>query len=120
MHFTLPDRRPFAFPGLWSTWKSPDGERIGSCTIITGPANRVGRAIHDRMPVVLPDRGGARGVARPGARRRRRRPAARPAAGRADRVQQASKRVNAATYDAPDCLDEDEDPTEETQLTLAI
>jgi hypothetical protein len=43
----------------------------------------------------------------------------RPLADELTEVHRASKRVNAATYDAPDCLDEDEDDDEE-QLTLAM
>lgn len=45
--------QPFAFAGLWETWKSPDGERIESCTIVVTEANEVLRSIHDRMPVIL-------------------------------------------------------------------
>jgi putative SOS response-associated peptidase YedK len=120
MHFTLPDREPFAFAGLWNTWKSPDGERIGSCTIITGPPNRVAASVHDRMPVILPgaeERAAwldpaldASGVA----------PLLHPLRDELLQVHRASTRVNAATYDAPDCLDEDDDEPEESQLTLAI
>jgi putative SOS response-associated peptidase YedK len=117
MHFTLPERRPFAFPGLWNTWKSADGERTPSCTIITGPANRVGAPIHDRMPVVLPDAGSraawldptldAQGIA----------PLLAPLADDLLHVHPASRRVNAATYDAPDCLEPDDEP-EPAQLSL--
>lgn len=45
---------PFAFAGLWSVWKDPDGNRIPSCAIITTSANDLLNPIHDRMPVVLP------------------------------------------------------------------
>jgi putative SOS response-associated peptidase YedK len=120
MHFAMPGRKPFAFPGLWNTWKSSDGERLASCTIITGPANRIGAPIHDRMPLVLPgpeERGAwldpsldAAGVA----------PLLTPLADELTEVHRASKRVNAATYDAPDALDEDEDDEEQEQLTLSI
>jgi putative SOS response-associated peptidase YedK len=117
VHFTMPERRPFAFPGLWNTWKSADGERLASCTIITGPANRIGAPIHERMPLVLAgddERASwldpsldAAGVA----------PLLTPLADDVTEVRRVSKRVNAATYDAPDCLEEDEDE-EEAQLTL--
>jgi len=58
-----PDKQPFAIAcmggaltvmaGLWDEWKSPQGERIKSCTIITTDANDLLMPIHDRMPVIL-------------------------------------------------------------------
>ncbi len=45
---------PFAFAGLYDTWKSSDGQAITSCAIITTGANELMQAIHDRMPVILP------------------------------------------------------------------
>ena len=44
---------PFAFAGLWETWRNPDGQAIPSCTIITTKANDLLSPIHDRMPVIL-------------------------------------------------------------------
>lgn len=44
---------PFAFAGLWDSWKSPDGSAYHSCTIITTDASPQVSAIHDRMPVIL-------------------------------------------------------------------
>ncbi len=42
--------------GLWAKWKSPGGEEIQSCTILTcGPNNVVGE-LHNRMPVILAER----------------------------------------------------------------
>ncbi|MBS1852988.1 MAG: SOS response-associated peptidase [Acidobacteria bacterium] len=43
----------FAFAGLWDTWKSPGGQAIRSCTILTTSANPLIAPIHDRMPVIL-------------------------------------------------------------------
>jgi putative SOS response-associated peptidase YedK len=39
--------------GLWTKWKSPKGEQVLSCTIITCGPNRVLAELHDRMPVIL-------------------------------------------------------------------
>ena len=47
------DNLPFALAGLWSTWQSPDGETIDTCTIITTEANEIMQPIHKRMPVIL-------------------------------------------------------------------
>ncbi|HJT56356.1 MAG TPA: SOS response-associated peptidase [Ktedonobacteraceae bacterium] len=55
-YITLKDQEPFAFAGLWDHWKSPDGQQILSCTIITTQPNDVVAPIHDRMPaILLPD-----------------------------------------------------------------
>ena len=54
MRITLKSEEPFAFAGLWETWKNPEGELIKSCTIITTSANEFLSPIHDRMPVILP------------------------------------------------------------------
>ncbi|BAU66413.1 hypothetical protein STA3757_38170 [Stanieria sp. NIES-3757] len=47
------DRSPFAFAGLYSTWKSQEGETLYTCTIITTEANELMKPIHKRMPVIL-------------------------------------------------------------------
>ncbi len=52
-YFRLQNGQPFAFAGLWERWRSPDGEEIQSCTILTTEANELLRPIHDRMPVIL-------------------------------------------------------------------
>jgi len=43
----------FAMAGLWETWKSPDGEPVHSCTVITTKPNELVKDIYDRMPVIL-------------------------------------------------------------------
>lgn len=49
----LKSREPFAFAGLWETWKSPEGETVKSCTIVTTRPNEFIDPIHNRMPVIL-------------------------------------------------------------------
>lgn len=53
----LPDQKPFAFAGLWETWKPGDAvddtPSFHSCTIITREAGQSVRDIHHRMPVIL-------------------------------------------------------------------
>ena len=46
-------KNPFAFAGLWENWRSPDGERVRSCTILTTTPNELIQPIHNRMPVIL-------------------------------------------------------------------
>lgn len=53
MRIVMLSGEPFAFAGLWETWRDPQGEVIPSCTIITTTANDILSPIHDRMPVIL-------------------------------------------------------------------
>lgn len=53
MFIALKSGEPFAFAGLWDSWKSPDGEPVRSCTIITTTPNALVASIHDRMPAIL-------------------------------------------------------------------
>lgn len=56
-HIARTDAEPFAFAGLWSTWRppdaAPDAPALRTCTIITTTANDRIADIHDRMPVIL-------------------------------------------------------------------
>jgi putative SOS response-associated peptidase YedK len=55
VHFTVGDGEPFAFAGLWSSWKNPEsGQWLSSCSIITTEANAIVAPVHDRMPVIVP------------------------------------------------------------------
>ena len=45
---------PIAFAGLWEPWIGPNGEEMETACIITTPANHTLRALHDRMPAVIP------------------------------------------------------------------
>lgn len=50
---SLRDGKSFAFAGLWELWRSPEGQEVKSCTIITTRPNEKVAEIHDRMPVIL-------------------------------------------------------------------
>jgi putative SOS response-associated peptidase YedK len=52
-HITRDDGGIFAFAGLWSLWRAPDGGMLRSCTILTTAANSAIAPLHDRMPVIL-------------------------------------------------------------------
>ena len=54
MRIVLKSREPFAFAGLWESWRDPEGETIRSCAIVTTQANDLLSPIHERMPVILP------------------------------------------------------------------
>ena len=52
--FTMADDGLFAFAGLWERWRSPQGETLESCAILTTEANELMKDVHDRMPVIVP------------------------------------------------------------------
>ena len=103
---TRADGEPFAFAGLWSTWRRPDGSQLRSCSIVTTDAFPSIEHIHDRMPVILtpsgedpwlhsnePPRGVIEGELR---------------------LTPVGNAVNDARHDEPDCLD----PPAEAPATL--
>jgi putative SOS response-associated peptidase YedK len=53
----LPSKTPFAFAGLWETWRprdaAEDDPSYKSCTILTMEASESMRGLHHRMPVIL-------------------------------------------------------------------
>src|SRR5947208_10146764 len=51
--FEVGEGEVFAFAGLWDQWRSPDGEIIESCTILTIGPNALVADLHDRMPVIV-------------------------------------------------------------------
>jgi len=53
MRITLADGSPFALAGLWDVWKTPEGEWLKTCTIITTSPNELMESIHNRMPAML-------------------------------------------------------------------
>ena len=53
MYINLKNNEPFAFAGLWDSWKRSDGEHIRTCTIITTEPNTIVAPIHNRMPAIL-------------------------------------------------------------------
>ena len=53
MRIVMKSGEPFAFAGLWDSWRDPEGDVVRSCTIITTEPNELLRPIHDRMPVIL-------------------------------------------------------------------
>jgi len=53
LHFKLKSGASFTFPGLWDSWKQPDGSILRTFTVLTTASNDLVKPIHDRMPVIL-------------------------------------------------------------------
>lgn len=54
-HFRRKDGLLLAIGGLWEVWHGPDGATLRTCTVLTTGANELGAAVHDRMPVLVPE-----------------------------------------------------------------
>jgi putative SOS response-associated peptidase YedK len=51
---TLKERAPFAFAGLWESWRPNDkSNEVETFTIITTAPNAIVAPLHNRMPVIL-------------------------------------------------------------------
>lgn len=105
---TRADGQPFAFAGLWASWRPKGADRdiepLRSCAIVTSAAAGPVRALHDRMPVILAPEQEALWVdpaSGPGELHALCAPEAAPAL----EHRPVSRAVNDARHDAPDCLD---------------
>ncbi|MFP5363424.1 MAG: SOS response-associated peptidase [Thermoleophilia bacterium] len=105
---TRADGEPFAFAGLWASWRPPGAARevepLRSCSIVTTAAAAPVRRLHDRMPVILA------GAQQESLWLQRATPAGelhalcRPEAVPALEVRPVSRAVNDARFDGPECL----------------
>jgi len=53
-YISAADGQPLALGGLWESWRTPEGEVLRTCAILTTGPNGLMKPIHDRMPVILP------------------------------------------------------------------
>ena len=104
MYLTLKDGRPFAFAGLWETWKSPEGKLIRSCTIITTAPNALVEKIHDRMPAILPPPARAAWLAPDELPAEQVLPLLKPLAAAQMKAIAVSSLVNNPRFDSPECV----------------
>ncbi len=103
--FKMADGSAFAFAGLWESWKSPEGETIESCTLLTTDANEIMAPIHDRMPVILKPEDYDLWLDPKVRDVNLLKSLLRPYPSEEMIVQPVSPKVNKATYDAPDCVE---------------
>lgn len=121
--FRLCDDRPFCFAGLWDTWRSPDGDELHTCVVLTTTPNEVLAPLHDRMPVILSEPGAWDAwldprIVAPDTLL----PLLRPAPAATMTALAVHPRVNNVRHDAPDCLEPapPEDSSPSSQLSLGF
>jgi putative SOS response-associated peptidase YedK len=99
-YFTLQDGEPFAFAGIWSQARD-----ASECAIITCEANDLVRAVHDRMPVILPSDALDVWLEEEALPADVQRALLRAYPAEAMAARPVSTRLNNARYDAPDILE---------------
>jgi putative SOS response-associated peptidase YedK len=106
---TRPGGEPFAFAGLWSSWRpkgaSREVEPLRSCAIVTTAAAGPVRALHDRMPVILDPSHESLWTDPATSRDELQALMLEPAAAASLEYRPVSRAVNDARHDEPDCLD---------------
>jgi putative SOS response-associated peptidase YedK len=100
----MADNSLFAFAGLWDSWKSPEGEVVESCTIMTTTPNSLLADLHDRMPVIFPRRHYELWLAAPSSDAKRLTELLVPFEAELMRRYEISTFVNSPKNDTPDCI----------------
>jgi putative SOS response-associated peptidase YedK len=105
MWFHLRSSEPFAFAGLWDTWRKPNGNKLDTFTIITTEPNELMRPIHNRMPVILrrEDEEQWLDVSRTSFAKSR--SLLKPYPDELMYAHDVSQLVNSAKYDGPECIE---------------
>lgn len=104
MYLGLHGRPPFAFAGLWDTWRDPSGEPLSTCTILTTTANTLVAPIHHRMPVIMCPEAEAAWLDRHLTAPEKLRALLTPYAPEGMDAYAVSQAVNSPRHNAPDCL----------------
>jgi putative SOS response-associated peptidase YedK len=107
-YYRLASGQPFAFAGLWETWRGPagsEGPPVESCTILTTAANELAANVHDRMPVILDPADYDRWLDTAKVERDELLALLQPYSARDMQVQPVSQRVNSVRNDDPACVE---------------
>ena len=98
------DGAPFAIAGLFERWTAPEGGVLESCTLLTVEANASLRAIHARMPAILPREAWATWLSPDATDAAVLAPLLVPSAGDALVPRAVGLRVNRTDHDDPSCI----------------
>jgi putative SOS response-associated peptidase YedK len=113
VYVRLKDGTPFAFAGLWDSWRTAPGDRLLTCTIITTPPNELIEPIHDRMPAMLKVGDAGRWIESGPADPHHLETMLAPYPAAAMEVYPVSRRVNDVDVDDPACVERQEPTTPE-------
>ena len=115
-HFVMKDSSLFAFAGVWDRWRSATGQVVESCSILTTAPNELLDGVHDRMPVILPQRHYQTWLTAPATEAQRLAELLVPFDARVMRRYPVSPLVNKPENDVPECALEVSSPETQGQL----
>jgi len=115
-HFGMKGDSLFAFAGVWDRWRSPAGQVLESCSILTTAPNELLEDVHDRMPVILPRRHYQTWLTAPAAEAGRLAELLVPFDASLMRRYAVSALVNKAQNEMPECAVEVPNPETQTHL----
>ncbi len=115
-HFGMKDDSLFAFAGVWDRWKSPSGHVLESCAILTTSPSELLADVHDRMPVILPQRHYELWLTAPAAEAERLADLLVPFPASLMKRYAVSSLVNQAQNDVPECAQEVPNPEVQARL----
>ncbi len=102
------DGKPFAFAGLWASWRPKGTPRedppLETFTILTTTPNELMKPIHDRMPVILSAEDYDLWLDPKTTDAERVTPLLRPAPDAEFETREVSRVVNSPAHDLPDCI----------------
>jgi putative SOS response-associated peptidase YedK len=99
------DRKPFAFAGLWDSWRDPErAEPVETFTILTTDANDLLRPLHNRMPVIIDAESFELWLDPQEEDAAKLQPLLVPHAVEGFEAYPVSRAVNSPAHDAPDCI----------------
>ncbi|MGA8832416.1 MAG: SOS response-associated peptidase [Desulfomonilaceae bacterium] len=103
IHFR--NHRLLSFAGIYDEHKSPSGDIVRTCAIITTESNDDLKTIHDRMPVIINRKDYALWLESENINRKEFRGMLRPYNLSGLEILQVGAKVNKPGYDAPDCME---------------
>jgi putative SOS response-associated peptidase YedK len=104
MFIRLRPKQIFGFAGLWESWRSPVGETVKTCAIVTTEPNELMATIHNRMPVIVPRELEALWLAPETRGPEELGPVLQPYPAGEMEAYAVSRLVNAPTNDRPECI----------------
>ena len=114
------NQQPFAFAGLWESWRAPDGATLETCTIVTTEPNELMRPIHSRMPVMLAPEQFAPWLDARTTQSEKLAPLLHPAPAATMSAIAVSRRVSNVRHDDPACLAPAEAQDDPSQFSLGL